>query len=84
MTSITTHPTHPRAQADTSWHKHAACKGKPAEWFFPVNPEDRERGLSVCRGCPVRIPCRKYGEEHENYGIWGGLIEKAQRARRAA
>jgi len=72
-----------------SWKELAACRGTPAEWWFPppgevVPVEARRR----CSCCPVRSECREYGAS-EAAGFWGGVDHNPQptprqRLRRAA
>ncbi|MCW2880521.1 MAG: transcription factor WhiB [Sphaerisporangium sp.] len=61
-----------------SWLRRAACRGEDPELFFPISAKgpghaQHERAKTVCRRCPVRMPCLDYavttGQEH---GIWGG------------
>lgn len=66
-----------------SWKEHAACRGKPRDWWHP-----REAGSgahhayglarAVCMACPVRLDCLAYAIEMESHvraerqGMWGG------------
>ena len=61
------------------WQEHAACKGKPLEWFF--DPEGREsegekearhrKAKTVCDRCPVSTECLDYAiDRPEKYGRW--------------
>lgn len=61
----------------------AACKGKPANYWFPKlvddskakDYKDRDKGISICRECPVRKDCLLYSLEYEPFGTWGGFTE---------
>jgi len=68
---------------DTAWRAQAACRGLPAEMFFPGKGEDAKAALAVCRGCSVREPCLAAGE-HEEHGVWGGRRADQRRRRRAS
>jgi hypothetical protein len=56
------------------WKDRAACRGKPTEWWFPLEGGDTS-GLDarrVCAACPVQAECAQAGAAGEQ-GIWGGL-----------
>lgn len=56
------------------WMDFAACKGEPAEVFFP-DYDDHESILQakeICGECPVQEPCLNMGMKLK-HGIWGGL-----------
>lgn len=70
------------------WQLRAACRAMDSAQFF--HP-DRERGgpridrdeaaKTVCRSCPVIVPCRRHAlAAHEPYGVWGGMTEEERRA----
>lgn len=68
---------------DTSWLADAICKGRTDLFFSATAREakkDRLRRESIamtyCQQCPVRIPCRDYGRENNELGIWGGENEE--------
>ena len=57
----------------------------PVNWWFP-DPDDAkvaemvERAKSVCAGCPVLAPCRRWALAHPaERGVWGGLTEGERR-----
>jgi WhiB family redox-sensing transcriptional regulator len=59
-----------------SWHEDAACRMTDASLFFPVADEDSWRAKLVCRRCLVREDCLAFSlENHERYGVWGGMGE---------
>jgi WhiB family redox-sensing transcriptional regulator len=67
-----------------AWVNHAACKGKPTEWWFPdegggMGPAAR-KALACCFSCPVRPECLGYSLAiGERSGIWGGMGTPARR-----
>lgn len=60
------------------WRDLAACKGVNPDLFYPPKggTEHMNAAKSICMTCPVIIPCREYGIEHEDIGIWGGWASK--------
>jgi WhiB family redox-sensing transcriptional regulator len=77
-----------RGLPDESWRQYAACKGEQADCFYPpVEGETREqrqlrekKAKQICSSCSVRLACLNYAiEQHETYGIWGGLNETERR-----
>jgi WhiB family redox-sensing transcriptional regulator len=62
------------------WHREAACKGLPADWFFPLRGERWTPAMEVCAGCSVQPWCLlaslARGEKH---GIWGGTSDRTRR-----
>lgn len=64
------------------WTVHANCKGKTHLFFAPhgEKPEARARREALayryCETCPVREPCRTWGREHHENGVWGGENEE--------
>lgn len=72
------------------WKNDAACKGEPADLFFPgssinVGAEVRR----MCGLCPVRETCLEYALDNDlRHGVWGGLSVRQrrilQRQRKAA
>lgn len=72
--------------SDLDFAEEGACRGKPADWFFPESAGYHEqlgrkygesnadpRALALCADCPVIMECRQWGLAHEKHGIWGGL-----------
>ena len=60
-----------------------ACRSADTTRFFPQDPTEAEYALSVCAGCPVQLPCRRYAlSAGELFGIWGGMTEEKRRAYR--
>jgi WhiB family redox-sensing transcriptional regulator len=67
----------------TDWLSDAVCKGKTALFFTPAEREtkrDKETreliAMTYCAQCPVKDPCRQYGRENNELGIWGGENEE--------
>jgi len=68
---------------DETWRDHAACYGKPREWWFPEGDRGEalqhlQAGKRICLNkCPVREECLDYAlGRGEKFGTWGGLSEK--------
>lgn len=65
------------------WLNEAVCKGKTSLFFTPAEREtkrDKDKreliAMSHCDQCPVKEPCRQYGRENNELGIWGGENEE--------
>lgn len=56
------------------WMDFAACKGMPAEVFFPHEGDAAAvmEAKKVCMQCPVSEPCLDMGMKLR-HGVWGGL-----------
>lgn len=59
------------------WADDGACRGRPPEWWFPVDhfPDGREWATpkSICKKCPVKNECLEYALSYrERHGMWGG------------
>ncbi|WP_073257824.1 WhiB family transcriptional regulator [Cryptosporangium aurantiacum] len=71
-----------------NWRNRAACRVEDPELFFPAGDDGSALiqlalAKSVCRRCPVLIPCRTWAlAVGETAGIWGGLSEDERRAAR--
>lgn len=68
----------PRPTIDSRWMEHAACVDENPEIFF--DPDRYGEALQVCRGCPVREPCRELGKGNGE-GVWGGYVKRGGRPR---
>jgi len=58
-----------------SFFAEAACRGMPADLFFPAVKGDHPSAgaKEVCAACPVQAECLAYAVEHkEEHGVWGG------------
>jgi WhiB family redox-sensing transcriptional regulator len=77
----------PMPAPSSAWRQLAACRGKPLSWWYPP-PWDRFADAvarSICRTCPVRLPCLAYALEHDGdypAGIFGGLGARQRMALR--
>ena len=63
------------------WHDRAACRDEndPAAWFpHSTEYETAAYAKAICATCPVRGECLDAGITEE-FGIWGGLSERARR-----
>jgi len=68
-----------------AWQQHAACRGKPIEWFFPEVGGSTEQAKAVCAGCSVAAECHAQAVEGSELGIWAGKAAGArQKLRNAA
>jgi WhiB family redox-sensing transcriptional regulator len=64
------------------WMAHARCHTERIDTsvFFPTRGEDAAVAKRICRLCPVRTECLRYAlDNHEDFGVWGGLSERARR-----
>jgi len=60
----------------TPWQEIAACRGLPAEMFYPFDRNDlgKKRALRICDRCEVTQQCLAFAiKNDEQWGIWGGL-----------
>ena len=63
-----------------SWMDDGACVGSDPDLWFPVEQDQADEAVRVCRGCPVRAQCGAYAVDNRiRYGIWGGLTESQRR-----
>lgn len=73
---------------DRPWLEAAACRGKPANWWFPPKPTTREvrvdiaTAKSICGTCEVRAECLAHSLRWEVEGIWGGHTARERRVLR--
>lgn len=75
---------------DEDWQLQAHCRSHSLDWFFPPDGESgaeravrEELARSVCRSCPVHMPCLGMALELEaQHGIWGGTNERERRRMR--
>lgn len=61
------------------WMYDALCNGEPVEFWFAGQGQSSyaQRGLEICRRCPVRKDCFTYAMENpEVTDIWGGSTSK--------
>ena len=61
---------------NTPWQEIAACRGLPAEMFFPFHRNElgKKRALRICDRCEVTQQCLAFAiKNDEQWGIWGGL-----------
>ncbi len=73
-------------ETSQAWRAHAACKGKPVEWWFPDYNQHTgalaRRARAICATCPVTEPCRAFAEQHNERGIWGETLTATRVAAR--
>ena len=54
----------------------------PGAWDTDATDEDMRWAIEVCEVCPVRRPCRAYGQRNGMWGVWGGVDLKEGLPRR--
>jgi WhiB family redox-sensing transcriptional regulator len=68
-----------------NWKLQGSCNSYPYELMWPVGttgPAEAQtsQAKAVCAACPIETKCLQYAvENHEAYGIWGGLTEEERR-----
>lgn len=74
------------ARVQASWAGRALCKGRTHLFFAPPGekPAARVRREALakryCATCPVQEPCRTWGRENHENGVWGGENEEERAA----
>ncbi len=64
-----------------NWRQAAACRGYPANTFYPETADAVAVAKRICAGCKVREVCLDIAlRNKEPYGVWGGMTER-ERAR---
>ena len=60
---------------NVDWMVNAACKGHPAEVFFPDDERaDYTTARHICTGCPVRDECLAFALKlNIGHGMYAGL-----------
>lgn len=74
--------------SEVDWTK-AECSGAPTSLFYVIEENKwlittigYEPTRRICGACPIWDKCLSYAMEHENYGMWGGLVTKERNALR--
>jgi hypothetical protein len=58
-----------------------ACRSHPGVDFFSDSKVANAAAKRICAVCPLIVPCRAYAlENHEKYGVWGGLTPRERSA----
>ncbi|AYR01120.1 WhiB family transcription factor [Mycobacterium phage LeMond] len=59
----------------------ALCAQSDPDVFFPDKGQSAEPARRICRRCPILDECldTALGNEHEVFGIWGGLTQRDRR-----
>ena len=61
---------------ELEWHDLALCSGMPTEDFYDNYESKESVAKSVdeaCLSCPVMAQCLRWGLEHNEWGVWGGI-----------
>jgi hypothetical protein len=53
------------------WHKEAACRDSPEDWFAKPKTAAFDRAVAICGTCPVKAACLAEGARN-THGVWGG------------
>ena len=62
------------------WFERAICAQTDPEAFYPEKGGSTKEAKSVCARCTVSAECLDYAlDNHERFGIWGGLSERERR-----
>jgi uncharacterized protein (UPF0179 family) len=62
----------------TAWQESALCAQVDSFLFFPEKGFSAHAAKKVCAGCEVRAECLKFALDNGmEYGVWGGLGQKA-------
>lgn len=62
------------------WANRGLCREVDPDMFFPEKGGSTNDAKGVCRECPVTTECLTYAlENHERFGIWGGMSERDRR-----
>lgn len=73
------------SEATPEWMEHAVCaiEQVPVDVFFPTAGSDLPVAQRYCDRCPVRRACLQYAlDNHEDFGVWGGVSERGRRPMR--
>lgn len=69
-------------EIDLSWMGLAECSGRPNLFFSPPFERPGARmaresaAKAVCLQCEALDPCKAYGRDNHEYGVWGGENEE--------
>lgn len=66
------------------WVADALCAQVDTNLFFPETPGSSSLAAKrICAECPVKLPCREWAIENNEWGIWGGLSWNQRRQQRS-
>ncbi|MEE6273495.1 WhiB family transcriptional regulator [Georgenia sp. MJ206] len=69
------------SDAPGAWADEALCAQTDPEEFFPEKGGSTRSAKAICARCPVSAECLTYAlDNHERFGIWGGMSERERRA----
>jgi hypothetical protein len=66
-------------EEDLVWEQLAACRDLPPNMInlmfddYEVDEVIAEQADVMCLGCPVIKDCLIYGEDNNEWGVWGGI-----------
>ena len=64
------------ANGEVDFFAYGACTRPGIDPALFTSEEDDHQAVAaaraVCRGCPVRLPCRRYAYQANPYGVYGG------------
>jgi WhiB family redox-sensing transcriptional regulator len=64
------------ANGEVDFFADGACTRPGIDPALFTSEEDDHQAVAaaraVCRGCPVRLPCRRYAYQANPYGVYGG------------
>lgn len=58
------------------------CSKEDPELWFSDFPEEQDKAIRICMGCPAQAGCLQYALENKVYGIWGATRETTRREMR--
>jgi len=68
---------------DPDWRALALCAETDPEAFFPEKGGSSAAARAVCQRCPVTGDCLRWALDHNiQFGVWGGLTDRARRRMR--
>lgn len=70
---------------DHDWKLDGACNEVGTELFYPEKGDNAGPAVRICCSCPVLEQCRRHAlDNHEDFGVWGGLTVTQRREIRQA
>ena len=63
-----------------TWQDDARCRGAGNDPFFLGKGGSSKKAKDICEPCKVKVECRAYAIEYEEFGIWGGTTQDDREA----